>query len=218
MATTPGYRRIIDVAIAVLIIVLMSHQLMEDAPHEWIGIGTLALVIVHNLLNRRWYATLLERPMTAVRALTLIIDLGLIVSFVAAMTSGMSMSTSAVPFLNGFIPKMTALIVHLSTTYWCMVFAGLHAGLHLGPAVKAMTRDRGAWFRRASATAGASLAIFGLFVFVHDGIYRYLTFSAHFALYDHMKPPMLVLVENAAMMCLFAYVSHRVVLAMKPRP
>ncbi|MDO4851074.1 MAG: DUF4405 domain-containing protein [Actinomycetota bacterium] len=217
MAATRGYRRIVDIALAALIIVLMSHQLMEDAPHEWIGIGTLALVIVHNLLNRRWYATLAKGPMTATRVLTLVIDLGLIVSFVAAMVSGMAMSTSAVPFLKGLIPMMTARVMHLATTYWCLVFAGLHVGLHLRPAVRTMTKSRGAWFRRASAAAGAALAAFGLLVFVRDGIYRYLTFRAHFALYEHTKPPMLVLVGNAAMLCLFAYISHRIVSAGRSR-
>ena len=53
-------RRIVDAAMTVLLLCLMSCQVTGEALHEWIGMGMTALVIFHRLLNRKWYGALLN--------------------------------------------------------------------------------------------------------------------------------------------------------------
>ena len=46
-------RRIVDTAMTVLLLCLMAYQVTGEVLHEWIGIGMTALVIFHQILNRK---------------------------------------------------------------------------------------------------------------------------------------------------------------------
>ena len=46
-------RRIIDIGMTVLLLLQMAYQVMGEAAHEWLGMSMTALVIVHQILNRR---------------------------------------------------------------------------------------------------------------------------------------------------------------------
>ena len=48
-------RRIIDIGMTVLLLLQMAYQVMGEAAHEWLGMTMTVLVIVHQILNRRWY-------------------------------------------------------------------------------------------------------------------------------------------------------------------
>ena len=50
------YRRIVDVCMTVLLLFLMAYQVTGEVLHEWIGMGMTLLVIIHQILNRRWAA------------------------------------------------------------------------------------------------------------------------------------------------------------------
>ena len=47
-------KRIVDVCMTVLLLCLMSYQVTGEVLHEWIGIGMTLLVIIHQILNRKW--------------------------------------------------------------------------------------------------------------------------------------------------------------------
>ena len=51
-------KRIVDAAMTVLLLFLMAYQLTGEMLHEWIGIGITVLVIIHQILNRKWYGVL----------------------------------------------------------------------------------------------------------------------------------------------------------------
>ena len=44
----------------VLLVCLMAYQVTGEALHEWFGIGMTVLVIVHQILNRKWYSALFQ--------------------------------------------------------------------------------------------------------------------------------------------------------------
>ena len=48
-------RRVIDIGMTALLLLQMACQVMGEAAHEWLGMSMTLLVIVHQLLNRRWY-------------------------------------------------------------------------------------------------------------------------------------------------------------------
>ena len=48
-------KRIVDAAMTVLLLCLMAYQVTGEALHEWIGMGMTGLVIIHQILNRKWY-------------------------------------------------------------------------------------------------------------------------------------------------------------------
>ena len=74
-------RRIVDAAMTVVLLFLMAYQVTGEAAHEWIGISMTTLVIVHQILNRRWYGTLLKGKYKAFRVLQTGINILLLMSF-----------------------------------------------------------------------------------------------------------------------------------------
>ena len=48
-------KRIVDAAMTVLLLFLMAYQVTGEMAHEWIGMGMTVLVIIHQILNRKWY-------------------------------------------------------------------------------------------------------------------------------------------------------------------
>ena len=51
-------KRIVDAAMTVLLLCLMAYQVTGEMPHEWIGMGMTVLVVIHQILNRKWYGVL----------------------------------------------------------------------------------------------------------------------------------------------------------------
>ena len=49
-----GVKRIVDTIMTVLLLFLMAYQVTGESAHEWIGMGMTALVIVHQILYRKW--------------------------------------------------------------------------------------------------------------------------------------------------------------------
>ena len=92
-------KRIVDVGMTALLLCLMSYQVTGEALHEWIGMGMTALVVFHQVLNRRWYGSIFKGKYHALRVLMTAVNLLLIASFILTAFCGMSMSGYAVPFL-----------------------------------------------------------------------------------------------------------------------
>ena len=90
-------KRIVDTAMTVLLLSLMAYQVTGEMAHEWIGMGMTVLVIIHQILNRKWYGALICRnaagkaeekknpllPVVAVMA-SVIIGIALMLVFPAA--------------------------------------------------------------------------------------------------------------------------------------
>lgn len=196
----------VDVALFAVVMGLMSHQLMENALHEWIGIAALLLVAIHIVLNRRQMLALFKGGPSAAKVLTATVDVVLAVSYLVTMVTGAAMSSYAVPFLFGIVPVMSAQAIHLAGSYWSMVLVGLHIGMHWRPVVRAIIGGRKAMGSILLA-AGIALTVFGLVAFLQNGVASYLTASTPFAHFDYGKHPLLVIAENAAMIGLFAGIS-----------
>ena len=92
-------RRAVDAAMTVLLLLLMAYQVTGEAAHEWIGMGMTLLVIVHQILNRRWYGALFKGKYNLYRTVTTILNILLVLCFALTALCGMSMSGHAVPFL-----------------------------------------------------------------------------------------------------------------------
>ena len=120
-------KRTVDVCMTVLMLCLMAYQVTGEKYHEWIGIGMTLLVIVHQILNRKWYKASFKGKYNAYRILTLVIDVSLLSVFALTAFCGISMSSHAVPFLYGMTKLSFARRMHLSMSFWA--FAGAQAAI-----------------------------------------------------------------------------------------
>lgn len=196
-------RRIVDAAMTVLLLFLMAYQVTGETAHEWIGMGMTVLVIVHQILNRRWYSALFKGKYNPYRAVTTILNILLVLSFAMTAFCGMAMSGHAVPFLYGMAPVSFARSMHLAMSHWAFVLMGLHLGMHI-PAMAVGMRLSGRT-RTILTVIFTFVSGVGLWLFLRNGMPDYLFFRVQFAFLDYEKAGGLVLFENLLMLSFWAF-------------
>ena len=194
-------KRVVDAAMTAVLLCLMAYQVTGEAAHEWCGIAMTALVIAHQVLNRRWYGALLRGKYNAYRTATTALDLTLLLSIALTAFCGMSMSGHAVPFLYGIAPISFVRQTHLSVSHWSFVLMGLHLGFHI-PAMTAKLDKRA---KTALTTVFVCAAGVGLYLFLRSGMADYMMFRVPFAFLDYDKAAWLVFLENLLMLLLWAF-------------
>jgi len=203
MKTRQGnLRRIIDIGMTVLLLLQMAYQVMGEAAHEWLGMAMTALVIVHQILNRRWYGAMLRGKYTAYRAISTCVNALLLASFALTAFCGMAMSNYAVPFMYGIVRVSFVRVTHLSMSHWSFVLMGLHLGLHVPVMLAKLKLKDNA--RCVLSVACTIIAGIGLWLFLKNGMPNYLFFRVPFAFLDYEKAGALVLLENVAMLLFWA--------------
>ena len=196
-------RLAVDISMTVLLLCLMAYQVTGEAFHEWLGISMTVVLIVHNILNRKWYSSLFKGRYTAYRVVSTIVNTLLLASIALTAVCGMAMSSHAVPFMYGLLPIAFARQFHLAMSFWSFILMGYHLGLHL-PAMTAKIKP--------SKTAKIVLNLVflcvagtGLCFFLRNGIPGYIFFRTPFAMFDYDKAGIIVFLENVAVLFFFAY-------------
>ena len=206
-------KRIVDAALTALLLCLMAYQVTGEALHEWLGVAMTTLVIVHQLLNRKWYAALFKGKYPAYRIAATALNLALLAAFALTAFCGMSMSGHAVPFLYGMIKVSFARQMHLSMSHWAFVLMGLHLGFH----IPAMAAKLGGNAKRALTAAFAVAAGVGLYLFLRSGMPDYMLFRVPFAFLDYDKAAALVFGENLLMLLFWAFAGTQLSLLLRKR-
>ena len=203
-------RRIVDAAMTVFLLCLMAYQVTGEVLHEWIGIGMTVLVIIHQILNRKWYSALFKGKYNAYRGLAAAVNILLLCSFALTAFCGMSMSGYAVPFLYGMAPVSFTRQMHLSLSHWAFVLMGLHLGLHI-PAMAAGLKlnDKTKTLLTCVFTCIGGI---GLWLFLQSGIQNYLFFRVPFAFLDYEKAGVLVFLENLLMLSFWGFIGTQAAL------
>ena len=191
---------------------LMGYQFWGDAAHEWAGAGMFLLFILHHILNRRWYRVLFRGKYTPVRVLQLLLSLLVLLAMVGLMVSGFILSNHVFAFLpirggTGF-----ARLLHMVSSYWGFVLLALHLGLHWGmflePARKALKLRPSRVRRALLPILGVFMALCGLFVFLRRGLITYMLVRTQFVFLDVSEPFLLFYLDYLAMMRAFLILTH----------
>jgi formylglycine-generating enzyme required for sulfatase activity/flavodoxin len=193
---------IVDLCITMVLLGLMAYQVTGEVLHEWGGILMTLLLIVHHILNRRWYASLFKGRYNAYRVVTVIVNTLLLGCITLTALCGMSMSAHAVPIFYGLLPISFARQTHLALSYWSFVLMGFHLGLHI-PAMTAGLK----WSGKVKAIFALLCAVaagMGFWLFVKNGLPDYMFFRTPFAFLDYDKAAALVFAENLSILIAFA--------------
>ena len=205
-------KRVVDVALTITLLLLMAFQVTEQLAHEWLGVTMFALTIVHQLLNRKYYAALFKGRYNALRVFQLIVNTLLLLSFMCTALSGMMMSRFATPFMNGILPSSIVRQGHLALSHWSFVLMGLHLGLHFGIITSRM-KNRAV--RIVLAVVMTGISVYGFYLFFSSDILNYMLFKNPFAFLDYSKLWWLVLLENLAMLLAWAFAAYLLSLGLK---
>ena len=130
MKASVKFKICVDIMMTAALYACMAYMLVGEEAHEWIGSGLALLFVLHNALNRKWYAALLTGRYTPLRAFQTAVNLLCLVSVAAAAASGAAMSRYLydIPFLSS--GASLARTVHMLSAYWGYCFISLHLGLH----------------------------------------------------------------------------------------
>ena len=201
-------KRIVDVCMTVILLCLMAYQVTGEELHEWIGMGMTLTVIVHNILNRKWYAAIFKGKYQPVRIVMTTVNIILIASFMLSAFCGMSMSGYAVPFLYGMAPVSFVRRMHLSMSHWSFVLMGIHLGLHIKTVfIKARISEKAALVLQMVITAACGC---GFWLFLKNRMTDYLFFCVPFAMLDYEKAAGFVLLENILMLIFWVCIGMQV--------
>ena len=199
-------RRIVDIGMCILLMVLMGYQVTGGLYHEYAGVAMSVMCIVHIFLNRYWYPALFKGRYNAYRTIITLIDLSLLICFLVTALCGMAMSSYAVPFMYGIIPIGTARQLHMSLSYWSFILMGLHLGFHV-PAIVSQYKLRYSTKRDLRIFLIAAGA-YGFSTFIRNRIMEYLFFKTAFVFFDYSKSIFTVFIEIILMFSFFVLVGE----------
>lgn len=197
-------KRIVDAVLTVLLLFLMAFQVTGDVLHEWLGIGMTVTLILHHILNRKWYKAVFKGKYSPYRITMTAVNSLMLVSIALTALSGMSMSGHAVPFMYGLLNVMTARELHLAMSHWSFIFMGIHVGLHL-KAMTAKLKGIGRMIFYAVLTGASGV---GLWLFIKSDIINYIFFRTKFAFLDYETAKWLIILQNLAMLLFFVLVGY----------
>lgn len=219
MKASVKFKICVDIMMTAALYACMAYMLVGEEAHEWIGSGLALLFVLHNALNRKWYAALLTGRYTPLRAFQTAVNLLCLASMAAAAVSGAAMSRYLydIPFLSG--GASLARTVHMLAAYWGYCFISLHLGLHwsmmLGMMKNAAAPQRAPrWITPLLRTAGAAAALLGAHALMRHNLLDYMFLRNQFVFFDTERPLYLFFLDYAAIMALWAWLAHYARLAL----
>ena len=143
MGNKTAVRRLVDLLMTVVLVLLMAYFLTDQEIHEWLGAGMLVLFIVHHILNRKWLQALNRGKYTPFRILQTALVLLALLCMLGSMLSGIWMSRYVFDFLPTQGHMGLARTAHLLCAYWGFLLLSAHLGLHWGIMLGAARRAAG---------------------------------------------------------------------------
>ncbi len=194
----------VDILMTLGLLFLMGYQFWQDAAHEWAGAGMFLLFLLHHVLNGNWYRTLLRGKRSPARVLQLAIDLLVFLAMLGLMASGVILSNHVFGFLHIRGGMGFARLLHMAASYWGFVLMALHLGLHwgmfLGMARKALKFRPSRARQILLSILGACVAAYGIVAFVRRDLLTYMLVRTHFVFFDFREPIPLFYLDYLAMM------------------
>lgn len=211
MKTKTIVKIIVDAAMTVLLLLLMTFELLGGVAHEWLGIAAFALFVTHHILNAGWTKSLFKGKYSAFRILQTALAALVLAAMLGSMISGIMLSRHALAFLKIQSGQAFARNLHMLSAYWGFVLISAHLGLHwsvfIGFAKKLVKSEKRTfeWIARAAVLA---ISGYGIYAFIKREIGSYMLLKIHFVFFDFGEPLILFILDHIAVMGLFIAVGH----------
>lgn len=208
------FRYGVDLLMTAILLFLMGYQFWGDVAHEWAGALMVALFILHQIANRRWYSGLAKGSWTPYRAFLLLVDGLVFLSMVGLAVSGVLLSNHVFTFVDLPGSLGFARLLHMASAYWGFILMALHLGCHWHLVLSAGRRVLGKHLEPHASDsilltlAGLVVALYGCFAFVSRDLQTYLFLQSHFVFLDFLEPKLLFYFDYVMMMGTFIFSGH----------
>jgi len=203
-------KKILDLLMLIGLVFLMAFQVTGQLVHEYIGLITIGLFILHQILNIRWYKKLFNGQYNSIRIIQTIINFLILLLFLALAYSGMGMSQVVGRFMSfqakiSFVRKL-----HLFCSYWFFLVISLHIGMHWNMFIqminklkkkknnnKIIARLTGA---KTIQVAAFLIFFYGSWVFIDSRIYEYMFLKTEFVFFDYTRSGFSVFMDSLSLL------------------
>lgn len=120
-------RLLLDLLAVVLIIACLAYWWLDNLSHELFGTVLFALVIVHNVFNKRWYGGVTKRKMDAVRFVNLVTIACLAIGMTVMFVTSLLISRNIFPFM-AIDGAFAVREMHMFAAYWVLLIVAIHLG------------------------------------------------------------------------------------------
>ncbi len=114
----------ISVDILMVVAIIMEFLSLPIMIHEIVGIGLLFLILAHLKLNEKYFKAITKGKYTLKRTINLIINIGLLISLMITIISGIFTSLKSFKSIKIGNYKMSH--IHKSSSIISLIFLGLH--------------------------------------------------------------------------------------------
>ena len=204
------FRLGVDLAMTVLLLLLMGYSRVGEEAHEWLGVGMLALFVLHHVLNRRWIMRVFRGKYTPFRVLQTLLAILALISMLGSAWTGIKLSNHVFTFLGPQTGTAEARELHMRFGYWNLVLLSLHLGLHWIMIVTLISKKlpKRGWRTWLIRLLGLGIAGYGVYAGIARQVPDYLFGTIGFSFFDQAEPLSRFLLDYLAVMGLFVWLGH----------
>jgi hypothetical protein len=156
-------RLVLDFLAAGLLLFAFAYFWLGNAAHELAGFSMLLLIAVHNILHRRWFATLPKQARERRGKFNIGLTFALMAGMLALLATSLVISETLFTSLR-LADDFTARQIHAGIAYWLLVVVAIHLGLRWPMLMAVTSKLLGIKEPRAVRTAALRLIAVGIAV------------------------------------------------------
>lgn len=122
------FRLVLDLIAAGLLLFAFAYFWQGNTAHELAGISMFLLIAVHNILHRRWFATLPKRAQERREKFNLALTFVLMAGMLALLATSLVISETLFADLR-LTDDFAARQIHAGIAYWLLIIVAIHLGL-----------------------------------------------------------------------------------------
>jgi hypothetical protein len=206
----------VDLAMIVLILVAIAYRIIGGITHEIVGMLVLALFIVHNILNFRWYKTIGKGRYTKRRYGISAVNILLAVTAIVLLISGICHSKELFGLANKDENSVFgAWQIHVLAAYWMFVLVSVHLGIYWSTVISKFwpsgSRTAGYVLRLTASIA----ALFGIYACMSRNLGSKLILYYSFDFWHTGEPLFFYIASYLTIMILFCFITYYLLKAKK---
>ena len=201
-------RMIIDILMVTALPILMAYSLIGENIHEVIGVCMLVALIIHHVINWKWWVGLFKGKYNAVRVLNTAVNLILALYMILQPVSGILMSKYVLKDVTISGASSTLRTIHMTNAYWGFMLMSFHLGLHIRAVSASFTKHMGKGAKVILTAVFLVISAYGAYAFIKRGIGDYLLMKVMFAFFDFGEARIRFLLDYASVMVLVANIGY----------
>ncbi len=214
-------RLILDFASLALVVLCLAYWWLDNLSHELFGTALFALVIVHNVFNRRWYSKVARNLGDGPKLLNGVTIACLATAITVMLVSSVLISRDLFPMLS-LDGAFAVREIHMFAAYWLLMILAFHLGTRW---TLVMNVFRGAFgIERTNILRSAALrlltfaaALWGIHSTVDMGFGSKLMLTYTLDMWDFNESSLGFFLNYGSIVCLYAAVTHYVLSMMRLR-